>query len=135
MVKVFGIANEDGNPIDDGYSDEVAARRRAIVLAHRRNESVELCHHEVGAVWPDGHRIEPDEQWVAVLEAIDNAIDGGAGDDWDHPAAKEAVRLTEEIGMQWEFSDWADAARIAELRLADDYPAQCPERLVRCISS
>jgi len=50
----------------------------------------------------------------SILTSLRAAVDGGAGDDWDHPAAATAVRLTGEAGMSWDFVDWADALECAE---------------------
>lgn len=46
---------------------------------------------------------------VAIRDAMDAAVRGGAGDRWDHPAAARARRLTASEGMSWDFSSWADA--------------------------
>lgn len=41
----------------------------------------------------------------------DGVKDGS--NDWDHPSAAEARGVTEELGMVWDFTTWADAHVLA----------------------
>ncbi len=41
----------------------------------------------------------------------DGVADGS--NDWDHPSAEAARAVTEELGMCWDFTTWADARQLA----------------------
>jgi len=41
----------------------------------------------------------------------DGSRDGS--DDWDHPSAAAARQITADLGMQWDFTTWAQAEQLA----------------------
>lgn len=46
---------------------------------------------------------------TTIFQAVKAAVDGGAGADFNHPAAEDARRLTQEAGCVWTFTSWSDA--------------------------
>ena len=49
--------------------------------------------------------ISPDA--IGTGRNADGTPDGS--DDWDHPSAAAARQITADLGMEWDFSTWADA--------------------------
>jgi len=47
----------------------------------------------------------------------DGNLDGS--DDWDHPSAAAARQITADLGMEWDFTTWADAKILAHKSTAE----------------
>jgi hypothetical protein len=47
----------------------------------------------------------------------DGTPDGS--DDWDHPSAAAARQITADLGMEWDFTTWADAKLLAHKSTAE----------------
>jgi hypothetical protein len=43
----------------------------------------------------------------------------GGSDDWDHPSAAAARQITADLGMEWDFTTWAQAKLLAQKSTAE----------------
>jgi len=92
---------------------EMADGAWLVVRDNDTNESIRLDIH-----WAI------DEAFGKIeVEAIGTGTDADGNpdgsDDWDHPSAADARKLTKALGMEWDFTTWADAQELAEDKAAE----------------
>jgi hypothetical protein len=86
---------------------ELADGAWLVVRNNDTNESIRIDIH--WAIRKAFGRIEPEA--IGTGTDADDNPDGS--DDWNHPSAADARELTKALGMEWDFTTWADAQELA----------------------
>jgi hypothetical protein len=104
---IWTAVNAEAHPDDDG----VYASAEILVDGIRTSlESVP--ENDIEAAFA---LISPEA--IGTGRNADGNPDGS--DDWDHPSAAAARQITADLGMEWDFTTWADAKILAHKSTAE----------------